>query len=197
MWNNAKKSITELLNIPAVQNFIGRHGTCASQRGRLRRCLKTGKINPKLVEDYARNNPTASQQDQDTRYGSQRRRANLPRKTRKGHTLFGPELPPKPKKLRGGIIIDGKTFTARGALEYFPKLSEFLQQNRKHKETSLHAKLRAWFKNRKIPNDIMDSELEIVELRRLQNNVVGHYEIVSKVNTSLKDFLDNTKNLVI
>lgn len=43
----------------------------------------------------------------------------------------------------------------------------------------------------------MDSELEIVELRRLQNNVVGHYEIVSKVNTSLKDFLDNTKNLVI
>ena len=121
------------------------------------------------------------QQVQDTRYGSQRRRAHLPRKTRKGHTLFGPEPPPRTKRPRGRITIDG----------------EFLQQKGELKETSLHAKLQTWFKKGKIPRDITDSTLEIVEVRRLENNVVGHDKIVSKVNTSPGDFYDSTKNLVV
>ena len=60
-----------------------------------------------MVEEYVAQNPLPQQQVQlDTRYGSQRRRVNLPEKTTKGQVLFRPEPEPKPRRQPGSIIIN-------------------------------------------------------------------------------------------
>ena len=105
---------------------------------------------------HAGRNPTAPQV-QDTHYGTQRRRVNLPRKTTKGEVLFGPEPPSKvPRRPRGAIIINGENLTARKVLEQYPQLRGFLQQGRQISEKSLHAKVRTWFRKGKIPNHILN-----------------------------------------
>ena len=147
--------------------------------------------------DHAAQNPTAPRV-QDTRYGTQRRRANLPRKTTKGEVLFGPEPPRRPRRPIGAITIGGENLTARKALEQYPQLREFLQRGKPLKEKSLQAKVRAWFKKGKIPNHILSPEPEIVfRGRLLGNNVVGHYTLHSEGNTSPTDFLNFTRNAVI
>ena len=98
--------------------------------------------------EHAAQNPTASRV-QDTRYGTQRRRENLPKKTTKGEVLFGPEPPPKLKRPTGVINIDGENLTARQTLERYPQLREFLQRGKPLKEKSLQAKARVCFKNGK------------------------------------------------
>ena len=67
-------------------------------------------------------------------------------------------------------------------------------------EKSLHAKVRTWFRKNKITNEMLRLNPEIVprEAKRLLgNNVISHYTINSMVNTSLRDFLNYTKNAVI
>ena len=115
--------------------------TYESQREKLRKLLREGRINPQLVTEQATRNPTAPQV-QDTRYGTQRRRANLPRKTTKREVLLGPEPPPRaPRRPPSAIIINGENLTARQVLERYPQLREFLQQDRRISEKSLHAKV--------------------------------------------------------
>ena len=124
LWNNTQKSIMELLKDQDIQSFIG-CGTYAAQREKLRKLLKNNKITPATVEDYVkRNKNQPPPRLQDTYYGAQRTRRNLPKKT------------------QHGIIINGEKFTARQALERYPKHSKFLQQRGTLKEPSLHAKLR-------------------------------------------------------
>ena len=148
--------------------------------------------------EHATRNPTASRV-QDTRYGMQRRRVGLPRKTTKGDVLFGPEPPPRaPRRPVGTITIDGENFTALQALERFPQLRGFLQQDRRISEKSLHAKVRMWIRKGKIPKHVFNPEPEIVPRGRLLgNNVVGHHTIHSEGNTSPTDFLNFTRNVVI
>ena len=115
--------------------------TYGSQREKLRKLLREGRINPQLVTEQATRNPTAPRV-RDTRYETQRRRANLPRKTTKGEVLLGPEPPPRaPKRPPSAIIINGENLTARQVLERYPQLREFLQQDRRISEKSLHAKV--------------------------------------------------------
>ena len=147
--------------------------------------------------EHAARNPTAPRV-QDTRYGTQRRRANLPRKTTKGEVLFGPEPPPRaPRRPVGAITVNGENLTACQALERFPRLREHLQQDRRISE-SLQANVRTWIRKSKIPNHIFNPEPEIVPRGRLLgNNVVGHHTTHSEGNTSPKDSLNFTRNVVI
>ena len=127
-------SITELLKKPEVVNFVERDDgplTYASQREKLRKLLRNGRINQQLVMDYAAQNPP-TMQVQDNRYGAQRRRANLPMRTRDGRVLFGPEPPPRLRRPVGTIVINGDRLTARQALERYPQLYEHF----KRKESS-------------------------------------------------------------
>ena len=160
-------SITELLLNNIIVNFLQRGSqlTYASQRKKLRKLLREKKITPRMVAEYAAQNPLPQQQIQlDTRYGSQRRRANLTKKNTKGQVLFGPE--PKPRRQPGSIIINGEKLSAREALEKYSQLQGFLQPEKGLKENSLHAKLRAWFKNGEIPNYIINEQPP--EFRQIQ-----------------------------
>ena len=133
--------ITELLRKPEIVGYLEKGWTYGSQREKLRKLLREGRINPQLVTEHTARNPTAPRV-QDTRYGTQRRRANLPRKTTKGEVLFGPEPPPRaPRRPPSAIIINGENLTARQVLERYPQLREFLQQDRRIFEKSLHAKV--------------------------------------------------------
>ena len=71
---------------------------------------------------------------QDTRYGTQRLAANLPKKNTRGQVVYGPEPAPKPRAQRGNISIRGKRFTAKQALKEHPKLLGFLQLKNKLKQ---------------------------------------------------------------
>ena len=133
-YGNESLSITELLRKPEIVGYLEKDGllTYGSQREKLRRLLRDERINPQLVMEHAARNPTAPRV-QDTRYGTQRRRAGLlPKKTTKGEVLFGPEPPPKAPRRPPStiIIINGDNMTARQALERFPQLRELLQQDR-------------------------------------------------------------------
>ena len=90
-------SITELLRKPEVVGYLEKDGplTYASQREKLRRLLRSGRINQQLVMEHTARNPPQPPRVQDTRYGTRRRRANLPRTTVKGKVLFGTEPPLK------------------------------------------------------------------------------------------------------
>ena len=195
-------SITELLRNPAeVVGYLEKDGplTYASQRENLRRLLREGRINPQLVTEHATRNPPQPTRVQDTRYGTQRRKANLPGKTVKGEVLFEPEPPSRaPRRPPSVITINGENHTARQALERYPQLREFLQQGRRISEKSLQAKVRSWIRKGKIPNHIFNPEPEIVPRERLLgNNVIGHHTIHSEGNTSPRDFLNFTRNVVI
>ena len=76
---NDSLSITELLQKPEIVGYLEKDGplTYAFQREKLRKLLREGRINPQVVMEHAARNPTAPRV-QDTRYGTQRRRANLP-----------------------------------------------------------------------------------------------------------------------
>ena len=120
-------------------------------------------------------NPPQPPRVQDTRHGTQRRRASLSRRTPRGEVLFGPELPPRaPRRPPNAITINGESLTARQALERYPQLREFLQQGRRISEKSLQAKVRTWIRKGKIPNNVFNPEPEIVPRERLLgNNVIG------------------------
>ena len=196
LWNGKDTSITELLTEPDVREFVSQGSTMTyeSQRGRLRKLFKDGKITPKLVEEYVKKNPVRQYNVPDTLYGAQRRRANLHKKTKRGEVIYGPLLPLKPKKeLRS--IINGKHFTAREALDYYPRLRELLQNGKSIKERTLQSKLRRWFRKGKVPGDVTDEALEIIKSKGLSNEVLGEHKILAKVNTSPADFLDTTRTL--
>ena len=193
-------SITELLRKPEVVGYLEKDGplTYASQREKLRRLLRSGRINQQLITEHIARNPQQPPRVQDTRYATQRRRANLPRRTTKGEVLFGPEPPPRAhRRPPSAIVINGENLTARQTLERHPQLRELLQQGRKVSEKSLRAKVRTWIRKGKIPNHVFNPEPEIVPRERLLGNVIGHHTIHSKGNTSPKDFLNFTRNVVI
>ena len=122
IYGNNTLSITELLRKPEIVRYLEKDGplTYASQREKLRRLLREGRINPRLVTEHTTKNPTAPRV-QDTRYGEQRRRANLPRTTTKGEVLFGPERPPKaPRRPPSTITINGESITAHQVLDRYP-----------------------------------------------------------------------------
>ena len=126
-------SITERLRKPEVVGYLEKDGplTYASQREKHRRLLRHRTINPRLVTEHATQNPPQPARVQDTRYGTQRRRANLPRKSVKGEVLFGPEPPPRaPRRPSSAIFINGENLTACQVLEQYPQLRGFLQQRR-------------------------------------------------------------------
>ena len=191
-YGNESLSITELLRKPEVVGYLKKDGplTYASQRQKLRKLLRDGRINLQLVMEHAARNPTAPRV-QDTRYGTQRRRAILPRKTTKGEVLFGPEPQPRaPRRPPSAIDVDGENLTARQVLERYPQLREILQQHRQISDKSLHAKVRTWIRKDKIPNHVFDPVPKIIPRERLLgNNVVGHHTIRSKGNTLPTDFL--------
>ena len=181
-------SITELLRKPEVVGYLGKDGplSYASQCEKLRKLLRSGRFNPQLVAEHAARNPPQPPRVQDTRYGTQRRRENLARKTTKGEVMFGPEPPPRaPRRPPRPIIINGENLTARQALERYPQLREFLEQGRRISEKSLQAKVRTWIRKGKIPNHVFNPEPEIVpRARLLGNNVIGHHTIHPEGNTS-------------
>ena len=98
-YGNDSLSITELLRKPEIVGYLEKDGplTYGSQQEKLRKLLREGRINLQLVMEHAAQNPTVTRV-QDTRYGTQRRRANLPRKTTKGEVLFGSELLRRPRR---------------------------------------------------------------------------------------------------
>ena len=58
--------------------------------------------------------------------------------------------------------------------------------------------MRKWIRKGKIPNNVFNPEPEIVPRERLLgNNVIGHHTIHSEGNTSPRDFLNFTRNVVI
>ena len=175
-WNGTQKTITELLKDPSVQSLIDRR-THASQRERLRQLLRNGNITPQIVAEHAARNPmTPQRQTQDTYYGAQRQRRNLPR--------ISPQ---------GSIIINGENLTARQTLERYPQLRGYLQQKGQIKELSLQEKVRKWFRKGKIPDNIINPEPEIVKSRRLLGGTVGQYHIEAQGMTSPMDFLDRVR----
>ena len=107
LWGDFQKSITEILRDPNVQSYV-KGGSYASKREKLRKLLRDRKTNPEGVREHATRNPTTPLQIQDTRYGSQPRRANLPKKDARGRVLFGPEPAPRPTIARGAITINGE-----------------------------------------------------------------------------------------
>ena len=185
-YGNDTLSITELLRDPDVNNYLERERslTYTSKREKLRKLLREGNINPQLVGEYEARNPVAPRPQgvQDVRYGAQRRRAGLPLMRSAGTITIG----------------DENLTTARQALERYPRLRGFLQQNRQISEKSLHAKVRTWIRKEKIPNHIFNPKPRIVSRRRLLgNNVIGHHAIHSMGNTSPTDFLDYVRDVVI
>ena len=126
-YGNDSLSITELLQKPEIVGYLEKDGplTYGSQREKLRKLLREGRVNPRMVMEHAARNPTAPRV-QDTRYGTQRRRANLPRKTTRGEVLFGPEPSPRvPRRPRSAIIINGENLTVRQVLERYPQIRGF------------------------------------------------------------------------
>ena len=113
--------------------------------------------------------------------------------------LFGPEPPPRaPSRPPSAIVINEENLTARQALERYPQLREFLQQGRRISEKSLQARVRTWIRKGKIPNHVFNPEPEVVPRERLLgNNVIGYRTIHSEGNTSPRDFLNFTRNVVI
>ena len=84
------------------------------------------------------------------------------------------------------------------SISRYPQLREFLQQSRRISKKSLQAKVRTWIRKGKIPNYVFNPEPEIVPRERLLgNNMIGHYTIHSDGNTSPRDFLNFTRNVVI
>ena len=150
-------SITELLQKPEIVGYLEKNGplTYTSQRDKLCKLLREGKINPQLVLEYAAQHPPVERVI-DTRYGTQRRRANLPKKDTKGRTLFGPEPTPITRRRNRAILINGERLTARQTLERYPQLRGYLQLERRLAERTLHAKLRRDFKNGRIPDHILN-----------------------------------------
>ena len=202
-YGDRSLSITELLEKPEVTNYLeqGKKLTYASLREKLRGKLKKFGDNLKdIVDEYNLENPMDRQQQQrDTLYGAQRVKAGLDKKDTTGRVVGGPRVNnrPPPRNLRVPILVNGERLTMRQALEKYPQLKEFLQQERKISERSLHAKYRAWMKKGKIPDEIIDPEPEIVPRGRLLgNNVLGQYTIHVKVSTSPRDFLDRAENAV-
>ena len=74
-YGNEFLSITELLRKPEIVGYLEKDGplTYGSQREKLRKLLRDGRINQRMVMEHAAQNPTAPR-IQDTRYGTQRRR---------------------------------------------------------------------------------------------------------------------------
>ena len=172
---DTQKSVTEILQDPNVQNYV-KGESYASTRESLQRLLRNGEITP----EHVGRNPALQSQVQDTLYGSQRRKVNLPKKDVRERVLFGPEPAPKPRRLRGSITINGEKLTAKRTLEKYPKLREHLLRNNPNiKDSTLRAKLRKAFRNGDIPNNTANPELEIVWVqgRRLLGNTVAHFEI--------------------
>ena len=175
-------SITDLLKKPEVVNYLekDRKLTYASQREKLRKQLaRLGDNLKEIVDEYNLEKPMDGQRQQDVLYGSQRIRAGLEKKDRKGRVVGGPRAEPSVRKPRGNpILINGEKLTAKQALEKYPQLREFLQSKRKISEKSLQAKYRTWMQNGKIPNEIFDPEPEIVPRGRLlEGNVMGQYTV--------------------
>ena len=206
-YGNDTLSITELLQKPEIVGYLERNGplTYASQREKLRKLLRNEKINlQQEVAEYtaAAQNPPQPPRVQDTRYGSQRRRANLSKKDKKGRVLFGPKAPEPPPRAPRRLFtlnINGENLTVRETSERYPQLRYELQKKRQLSEKSLHAKLRTWYRKDKIENNMLTLDPEIVPRRRrlLGNNVVGHHTINSIGKTSPRDFLNFTRNAVI
>ena len=197
-------SITDLLKKPEVINYLEKERklTYASQREKLRKQLaRFGNNLKEIVDEYNLEKPLRGQRQQqdvlDRLYGSQRIRAGLDKKDTKGR-IVAPRTPRVPRAPKNPILINGEKLTAKQALEKYPDLRTFLQSKRKISEKSLQAKYRTWMRNGKIPNEIFDPEPEIVPRGRLLgNNVLGQYVIHSKVNTSPRDFLNRTENVII
>ena len=177
-YDNESLPITELLRKLEIVGYLEKDGpfTHGSQREKLRKLLREGRISPQLLMEHAAQNPTAPRV-QDTRYGTQRWAANPPKKTTKEEVLFRPEPPSKaPRRPVGAITVNGENFTAPQALERFPRLCEHLQQDRRISEKSLQAKFRTWFhsEGNTSPTDFLNFTKNVVIrfLReRPQNNV--------------------------
>ena len=71
-YGNDSLSITELLRKPEIVGYLEKDGplTYGSQREKLRKLLREGRINLQLVMEHAAQNPTVARV-QDTRYGTQ------------------------------------------------------------------------------------------------------------------------------
>ena len=82
-YGNESLSITEFLQRAEIVGYLEKDGplTYGSQREKLRKLLREGRINPQLVTEHAARNPTAPRV-QDTRYGTQRRRQIFRRRPR-------------------------------------------------------------------------------------------------------------------
>ena len=84
LWNGVEKTLTQILDDPKVQSYV-KGNTYASKREKLRQLLRDNKITPNHVNTV---NVAAAQPIQDTRYGTQRRTANLPKKNTRGQVLY-------------------------------------------------------------------------------------------------------------
>ena len=101
--------------------------------------------------------------------------------------------PPKRRRLstRPGVItINGKSLTARRALERYPQLRGFLQTKKRLTEKNLHAKLRREFRNGRIQDYVINEVPP--EFRRISDDMdstftkyklddprIRYYDIVS------------------
>ena len=88
-WGNSEKSIAELLRDPEVYWFLRKYSD-ATKRNKRRELLRKGEISPEIVD--AAPLPPAGFAPPSFAYGSQRRRANLPLKNKKGEVMQGPRL---------------------------------------------------------------------------------------------------------
>ena len=137
-----------------------------------------------------------------TRFGSQRRRANLPKKTNKGQVVYRPWKPAwRPprnslRKVRTYMSFGGKRLSAKKALERFPRLGRFLLGSRNLTQSTLEAKLRRFYKKGQIPFDtILGYDIVQDATRRLRSNPVAYYYVLENPDngTSPTDFLENVK----
>ena len=85
-WGDTQKTITELLQDPKIYNYVGENNY-ASKREAIRKLLREGKLTPGIIA-----NAPSSSLPQTERYGSQRRRANLPVKNTRGEKMPVPRL---------------------------------------------------------------------------------------------------------
>ena len=130
-YGGEEKSITDLLKLPDVLNFLEREKelTYPSLREKVRKFLrKYGDSFKELVDEYNLENPPPQQRRQrDNLYGAQRKRHNLPVKNTRGKIIR--ERPPQPPRERrvGTINLNNENYTARQVLERFPRLRGFIR----------------------------------------------------------------------
>ena len=110
-YGNDSLSITDLLKKLNVVNFLerGKESAYTSQREKLRKELREhGESFKEIVDRYNVEHPPPSlrKESVDTKYGAQRRRANLPMKDTTGKAIFGPgkflSPPREPRKVIRG-----------------------------------------------------------------------------------------------